>query len=132
MNKPILKAFLAAVVACGLAACAAKPVPEPKKPAAAVPERKSRITPETAKDAQKIKTKRFTIYYFGTARGEYNADRSDWVGTVSGDVLYMDDDRQAGMQRRIQGPDVKMTVGHGNVETQGEARTQIFSALPKN
>ena len=107
-----------------LPACAPKSSPKPETPNPAVSERKSRITKETLQATQQIKTTKFTVYYFGTAEGRYNADRSDWVGTVTGDVLYLGV-AEDGQRQRLQGPDVTMTIGHGQVATKGRARTSF-------
>jgi len=54
-----------------------------------IPSLASRLDAAWLSAASRIQTGELTIYYYGTAQGDYSGDRSRWFGTVSGDILYI-------------------------------------------
>jgi len=83
MKTPrVLLIALASMVS--LMACTTMHLPAPELPS---PE--SRLSHDWLSSASCIRSGKFTVYYYGTARRTEGAPSRPWIGTITGDILVL-------------------------------------------
>jgi hypothetical protein len=98
-----------------------RPAPPPprepvEKPRPALPPVSSHLEPEWLDKAESIQTSVYSIYYHGTAKGQYVAGDRAWFGSVTGDILVLS------TAAAIIIPSGTLTIGPGDIKIDGPHR----------